>query len=107
MMNEQKKEIKVEWCDRKENKMFKIIEDRSTTYTLKNFSRNTFRQFVVWAAKSAFINSAGTGIGTFTETLARPGRLPFATITARTYGMQTDIFVNNRYLTTMFHVVNM
>lgn len=85
--------------------MFKIIEDRSTTYTLKKFTRNNLRQFVVWAAESAFINSAATGRGTFTETIARPGRLPFATITARTYGMQTDVFVNNRYLTTMFHAI--
>lgn len=85
--------------------MFKVIEDRSTAYTLKKFTRNTLRQFVVWAAESAFINSSATGIGSFTETLARPGRLPFATITARTYGMQTDVFVNNKYLTTMFHAI--
>lgn len=87
--------------------MSKIIEDRRTPYTLKKFTRNTLRQFIVWAAESAFINSAATGMGTFTETLARPGRLPFATITARTYGMQTDVFVNNRYVTTFCHNIEM
>ena len=34
--------------------------------------------------------------------LSLPGRLAYCHILARCYGPQTDVFVNNRYLTTIF-----
>ena len=34
--------------------------------------------------------------------LSHPGRLAYAHLLARCYGNQTDVFCNNRYLTTFF-----
>ena len=77
---------------------------------MKRLTRNWFRKEIVAAAALAEINYDRavrmcdfTVLSETTETfLSHPGRLAYCHIQARCYGNQTDVFCNNRYLTTFF-----
>ena len=78
---------------------------------MKRLTRNWFRKEVVAAAALAEINYDANNRNDEAEIfrsvtnetiLSLPGRLAYCYILARCYGPQTDVFVNNRYLTTFF-----
>ena len=77
---------------------------------MKRLTRDLFRKEVVTAAALAEINyDRAVRMCDFpvlyekSETLlSHPGRLAYAHLLARCYGNQTDVFCNNRYLTTIF-----
>ena len=78
---------------------------------MKKLTRDWFRKEVVACATLAQINydannrhdDAEIFRSVTNETLlSLPGRLAYCHILARCYGQQTDVFVNNRYLTTIF-----
>lgn len=77
---------------------------------MKRLNRKIFRREVVSAATLAEINYDRAvrmcDFKVFAETsetfLSHPGRLSYAHLLARCYGNQTDVFCNNRYLTTIF-----
>lgn len=76
---------------------------------MKRLTRDWFRKEVVAVAALAEINYDRAvrlfkyPVSEKTETfLSRPGRLAYAHLLARCYGNQTDVFCNNRYLTTFF-----
>ncbi len=77
---------------------------------MKKLTRDWFRKEIVAAATLAEINYDRAvrmcDFKVFAETseklLSHPGRQAYARIFARCYGNQTDVFVNNKYLTTFF-----
>lgn len=70
---------------------------------MKRLTRNWFRKEVVSAEYQAEMAYDRTGHSATCETfLSHPGRLAYAHLLARCYGNQTDVFCNNRYLTTFF-----
>ncbi|MBP3578653.1 MAG: hypothetical protein J6K15_11125 [Lachnospiraceae bacterium] len=78
---------------------------------MKRLTRDWFRKEIVSCAALAEINydhnnrndDAEIFRSVTNETLlSLPGRLAYCRILARCYGPQTDVFVNNRYLTTFF-----
>ena len=77
---------------------------------MERLNRKCFRREVVACATLAEINYDRAvrmcDFKVFAETsetlLSYPGRLAYARIFARCYGNQTDVFCNNRYLTTIF-----
>ena len=77
---------------------------------MKRLNRKLFRREIVAAATLAEINydravrmcDFKVFAGTSETLLSHPGRLAYARIFARCYGNQTDVFCNNRYLTTFF-----
>lgn len=77
---------------------------------MKRLTRDWFRKEIVAAAALAEINYDRAVrmcdfpvLSETTETfLSHPGRLAYAHLLARCYGNQTDVFCNNRYLTTFF-----
>lgn len=79
-------------------------------FKMKRLNRKRFRKEVVSDAALAEINYDRAvrmcDFKVFAETsetlLGHPGRIAYARIVARCYGNQTDVFVNNRYLTTFF-----
>ena len=77
---------------------------------MKKLTRDRFRKEVVAVAALAEINYDRavrlfnypiTSVK-FETFLSHPGRLAYAHLLARCYGNQTDVFCNNRYLTTFF-----
>ena len=70
---------------------------------MKRLTRDWFRKNVVSAEFQAEMEYDRTGHTATCETLlSHPGRLAYAHLLARCYGNQTDVFCNNRYLTTFF-----
>ena len=70
---------------------------------MKKLTRDWFRKEVVSAEYLAEIEFDRTGnTATYETFLSHPGRLAYAHLLARCYGNQTDVFCNNRYLTTFF-----
>ena len=77
---------------------------------MERLNRKWFRKEVVAAAALAEINyDRAVRMCDFlvlsekSETLlSHPGRLAYCHLLARCYGNQTDVFCNNRYLTTIF-----
>lgn len=77
---------------------------------MKRLTRDWFRKEVVATAALAEINYDRAvrmcDFKVFAETaetlLSHPGRLAYCHLLARCYGNQTDMFCNNRYLTTFF-----
>ena len=77
---------------------------------MKRLTRDWFRKEVVAAATLAEINydravrmcDSNVSFETSETLLGHPGRLAYCHIIARCHGNQTDVFVNNRYLTTIF-----
>ena len=78
---------------------------------MERLNRKLFRREIVSCVKFAEIyydannrdDDAGILRSVTNETLlSLPGRLAYCHILARCYGPQTDVFVNNRYLTTIF-----
>lgn len=77
---------------------------------MKRLTRDWFRKEVVAAAALAEINYDRAvrmcDFEVFAETaetlLSHPGRRAYARIFAKCYGNQTDVFCNNKYLTTFF-----
>ena len=79
-------------------------------FEMKRLTRDWFRKEVVAAATLAEINydravrmSDFTVLSEKSETLlSHPGCIAYARLLARCYGNQTNVFCNNRYLTTFF-----
>ena len=77
---------------------------------MKRLTRNWFRKEVVACAALAKINydravrmcDFKVSSETSETLIGHPGRLAYCHIIARCHGNQTDVFVNNRYLTTIF-----
>ena len=77
---------------------------------MKKLTRNLFRKEVVSCATLAEINydrsvrmcDFKVSSATWETLLWYPGRLAYCHIFARCHGNQTDVFVNNKYLTTFF-----
>lgn len=70
---------------------------------MKKLTRDLFRKEVVAAEYLSEMEYDRTGHAATYETfLSHPGRLAYAHLLARCYGNQTDVFCNNRYLTTFF-----
>lgn len=77
---------------------------------MKRLTRDIFRKELVACATFAEINYDRAvrmcDFPVLSETaetlLSHPGRLAYARIFARCFGNQTDVFCNNRYLTTFF-----
>ena len=70
---------------------------------MKKLTRDWFRKKVVSAefqAEMAYDRTKQTA--TYEIYLSHPGRIAYAHLLARCYGNQTDVFCNNRYLTTFF-----
>ena len=72
-------------------------------YGTKRLNAKWFRREVVVAEYLAEIEYDKTGhTATYETFLSLPGRLAYAHLLARCYGNQTDVFCNNKYLTTFF-----
>ena len=70
---------------------------------MKRLTRDWFRKNVVSAEYQAEMEYDRTGhCATCEVFLSHPGRLAYAHLLARCSGNQTDVFCNNRYLTTFF-----
>ena len=78
---------------------------------MERLNRKWFRKEVVSCAALAEINYDASNRNNEAEFfrmvtnesyLSLPGRLAYCHILARCYGNQTDVFCNNRYLTTFF-----
>ena len=70
---------------------------------MKRLTRDWFRKEVVEAEFHAEMEYERSGnTATYETFLSYPGRLAYAHLLARCYGNQTDVFCNNRYLTTFF-----
>ena len=70
---------------------------------MKRLTRDWFRKEVVAAEFHAEMEYERSGnTATYETFLSYPGRLAYAHLLARCYGNQTDVFCNNRYLTTFF-----
>lgn len=70
---------------------------------MKRLTRDWFRKEIVSAKYLAEIEFDRIGhTATYETFLSHPGRLAYAHLLARCYGNQTDVFCNNRYLTTFF-----
>ncbi len=84
---------------------------KKTIYVTGRLNAKWFRAEVVSCAALAEINYDHNNRNDDAEIfrcvtnetlLSLPGRLAYCHILARCYGPQTDVFVNNRYLTTFF-----
>ena len=79
---------------------------------MERLNRKLFRKEVVACAALAEINydravrmcNFKVSSETSETLLGHPGRLAYCHIIARCHGNQTDVFVNNRYLTTIFRI---
>ena len=77
---------------------------------MEKLTRDWFRREVVAVATIAEINYDRAArmwdfeiLSETSETyLSHPGRIAYCHLLARCYGNQTDVFCNNRYLTTFF-----
>lgn len=77
---------------------------------MERLTRDWFRKEVVACATLAEMNydravrmgDCKVSSRTAETLLGHPGRVAYCHIFARCHGIQTDVFVNNRYLTTIF-----
>lgn len=70
---------------------------------MERLNRKLFRREVVSVEFLAELEYDRVGhVATCETFLAYPGCLAYAHLLARCYGNQTDVFCNNRYLTTFF-----